>query len=142
MALTILAIAELLRWSILMTVAISPDDVDKYLFAERRGIKSMRKHNLCLSEDPDAPGQSLLIAELDELGVALEHFCRLYLSVDSSRKWQLDDFLHEVSKTLDIGGADQREIQKIRSHLLHGTLSRPERLQNASENKRRNYVNN
>jgi hypothetical protein len=126
-----------------MTMAISPDDVDKYLFAERlRGIKSMREHNLCLSEDPAAPGQSLLIAELDELGVALEHFCRLYLSVDSLRKWQLDDLLYEVSKTLDSGGADPREIQKIRSHLLHDTLPQAESLQNASENKRRNYVNN
>ncbi len=58
--------------------SVTSDAVDKYLFSERlRGINSMRQHNQRLSDYPKTPGQQLLIAEIDELSNALEHFCRI-----------------------------------------------------------------
>ncbi len=82
----------------------------------------MRQHNLQLSDHPQEPGQPLLIAEIDELGIAIEHFCRLYLHIDSSADRQLPRLLRDVGGTLDTGGADPDEIQRIRSHLVHASL--------------------
>jgi hypothetical protein len=98
---------------------VAPDEVDKYLFSERlRGIPEMRRHNLQLSDHPEAPGQPLLIAEIDELGIAIEHFCRMYLRINSSDGRRIKQLLPEVSKTLNVGGADANEIDKVRSHFV------------------------
>ena len=120
-------------------MAVSPDDVDTYLLTERlRGIASMREHNFSLIKDPKLKGQPLLVAELDELGVAIEHFCRVYLSINSSQHRQLDKLLREVSQTLDIGSVDPDEIQAIRSNLLHGSL--PQAAARAKEDNVAEYV--
>ena len=74
------------------------------------------------------------------LSIALEHFCRIYLGVDSSENRQLPQLLRDVAVTLDTGGADPDEFQKIRSHFLHATLT-----QAAASNKMSSveeYVNN
>ena len=65
---------------------VSPNEMDAYIFAERlRGIAWLRQHNWRLLKQPGTPGPQLLIAEIDELGIALEDFCRNYLHVDSTQ---------------------------------------------------------
>ena len=78
---------------------VATDEVDKYLFSERlRGIAEMPRHNLQLSDHPEAPGQPLLIAEIDELGIAIEHFCRMYCGSSESLFLTIDSLAHDMAR--------------------------------------------
>jgi hypothetical protein len=50
--------------------------------------------------------QSLLIAEIDEMAIALAYF---FYVIDSSLKRELEKLRREVATSLDLGGASPKE---------------------------------